>query len=75
MMVVPIQTEPTFNVGKPELMFEGSYVSSQFDPDYQYYDVSRDGQRFVMLKEMEQPAQINVVLNWFQELERLVPTP
>ena len=35
-----------------------------------------DGQRFLMIQnvEPEQPAtQINVVLNWFEELKRRVP--
>jgi hypothetical protein len=39
--------------------------------------VRSDGQRFLMIKEGEQAAsatQINVVLNWFEELKRLVPT-
>jgi hypothetical protein len=39
--------------------------------------VSPDGQRFLMLKDVGQeqsPAQINVVLNWFEELKRRVPT-
>ena len=40
------------------------------------YDVSPDGQRFLMLKpgavqEMA-PTQINVVLNWFEELKQKV---
>ena len=40
------------------------------------YDVSPDGQRFLMLKATDQPAptQINVVLNWFEELKQKVPT-
>ena len=42
------------------------------------YDVSPDGQRFLMLKPVEQKeaplTQINVVLNWTEELKRLVPT-
>jgi len=42
------------------------------------YDVSPDGQRFLMLKPVEQEqatlTQINVVLNWTEELKRLVPT-
>ena len=42
------------------------------------YDVSPDGQRFLMLKPIEQaqaaPTQINVVLNWFEELKQKVPT-
>ncbi len=43
------------------------------------YDVTADGQRFLMLKEASAtsdeaaPSQINVVLNWFEELKRLVP--
>ena len=42
------------------------------------YDVSADGQRFLMIKPIEEaqvaPAQVNVVLNWAEELKRLVPT-
>jgi hypothetical protein len=42
------------------------------------YDVSPDGQRFLMLKPVEQaeaaPTRINVVLNWFEELKQKVPT-
>ena len=40
------------------------------------YDVTADGQRFVMVKPSEQElaaTQINVVLNWFEELKRRVP--
>ena len=40
-------------------------------------DTSPDGQRFLMIKPSEQQAQaatqINVVLNWFEELKRRVP--
>jgi hypothetical protein len=39
----------------------------------QYYDISPDGQRFLMIKREREEAQINVVLNWFEELKRLVP--
>ena len=75
MMVVAIETDPTFRAGRPEIFFEGSYVSSSFVSEYQYYDISHDGQRFQMIKAVEgSTAQINVVLNWFEELKRLVPT-
>jgi hypothetical protein len=40
------------------------------------YDVSPDGQRFLMIQSGEKQAaatQINVVLNWFEELKRKVP--
>ena len=44
---------------------------------FQHYDISRDGKRFLMIKEEELPEaedQINVVLNWSEELKRLVPS-
>ena len=77
MMVVPFDTEPALRVGKPEELFEGSYTVSATNPGFlQYYDISSDGQQFLMIKEEQTAAgQINVVLNWFEELKRLVPTP
>ena len=76
MMVVSVQTDPTFRAGRSEVLFEGRYVSTRFVPGQQYYDISPDGQRFLMIKAVEgSTAQINVVLNWFEELKRLVPTP
>ena len=77
MMVASVQTEPTFNAGRPEVLFEGSYVRSRIDRAYQYYDISPDGRRFLMIKEADEEGgqgQINIVLNWFEELKRLVPT-
>ena len=73
MMVVDITTEPTFRAGAPRLLFEGNFeLSSGTLP---FYDISPDGQRFVMIKlEQQERAQINVVQNWFEELKRLVPT-
>jgi eukaryotic-like serine/threonine-protein kinase len=76
MIAVEITTQPNFSVGKPQLLFEGPYVLGVSGP-FPNYDVSPDGQRFLMLKpaEQEQAAtQINVVLNWFEELKQKVPT-
>ena len=73
MMAVSIQTEPTFEAGTPKLLFEGAYALSE-PPLFSNYDVDAQGQ-FLMIKEEEQgKGQINVVLNWFEELKRLVPT-
>ena len=75
MMAVPVQSEPTFRAGKPEVLFEGLYRTTPIPAGLQYYDISPDGQRFLMIKTAEgSTAQINVVLNWFEELKRLVPT-
>ncbi|MDA2935391.1 hypothetical protein MYX82_13795, partial [Acidobacteria bacterium AH-259-D05] len=75
MMVVSVQTKPTFKAGKPKVLFEGSYVTSLSLPGSQNYYISPDGQRFLMIKqEQGEQAQINVILNWFEELKRQVPT-
>jgi len=75
LMAVSVQTEPTFRAGRPEVLFEGSYVMSSDLPGYQYYDISPDGQRFLMIKAVEgSTGQINVILNWFEELKRLAPS-
>jgi eukaryotic-like serine/threonine-protein kinase len=76
MMAVEIATQPSFSASKPRVLFEGRYEPSPAtSPNY---SVSPDGQRFLMLKSAEQeaaaPTQINVVLNWFEELKRRVPT-
>jgi hypothetical protein len=72
-LAVDVSARPSFSAGKPRVLFEGRYVRAQGSlPDY---DVSPDGQRFLMLKSVEQPAtQINIVLNWFEELKEKVPT-
>ena len=76
MMAVGITTQPSFTVGKPQMLFEGPYAP--IAAATRNYDVSPDGQRFLMLKTSEQaqaaPTQINVVLNWFEELKQKVPT-
>jgi Tol biopolymer transport system component len=75
MMAVDVTTQGTFSVGKPRVLFQGRYVPTP--RSFQDYDVSPDGQRFLMLKAIEQaqsPDQINVVLNWFEELKQKVPT-
>ena len=43
---------------------------------YPRYDVSSDGQQFLMVMSGQEPApsQLSVVFNWFEELKRLVPT-
>jgi Tol biopolymer transport system component len=75
MMAVEIVTHPSFVAGKPRMLFEGPYLATPLTSPY--YDVAPDGQHFLMLKPTEQaqaaPTQINVVLNWFEELKRRVP--
>jgi Tol biopolymer transport system component len=76
MMAVDIATQPGFTVGKPRMLFEGRYLPTP--ATFPNYDVAPDGQRFLMLEPIESagtaPTQVNVVLNWFEELKRRVPT-
>ena len=79
MMVVEVETEPEFSPGTARPLFEGPYLSALAGAVYGAggYDVAADGQRFLMIElEEDAPAltQIVVVLNWLEELERLVPT-
>ena len=71
MMAVKVATELGFTSEPPQVLFEGNYLQGNRPS----YDVGVDG-RFLMIKaagQEEGPGQINVVLNWFEELKRLVP--
>jgi serine/threonine-protein kinase len=69
MMAVPITPGPPLVVGRPTVLFKGEYVRIQG----KNYDVTRDGQRFLMVQTTprERPTEISVVLNWQQEFEPL----
>jgi hypothetical protein len=47
-----------------------SFGSAQTVPNY---DVSADGQRFVLVKDDSSFGRLSIVLNWFDELRRLAP--
>ncbi len=80
---VAVSTEPNLRLGVPELRFDepGFIGVPGGGSSRALYDISRDGQRFVMLQsvnsatsEVAQP-RINIVLNWFEELKERVPVP
>ena len=71
-MVVPIDVDPTFRPGSPEVLFGGDYY---FVLTGRHYDIAPDGKRFLMIKsELKSEARIIVVQNWLEELKRLVPS-
>jgi len=73
MMAVDVATQPVFNAGSPRLLFEGKYnFGGPLGPQYA---VMPDGQHFIMVTSgsHEPLRRINVVINWFEELKRLVP--
>jgi hypothetical protein len=76
MMAVAIESKPQLTAAKPRLLFERHYETANYGAFLRNFDVSLDGQRFLMVKAAEQvtsAAQINVVLNWSEELKRRVP--
>ena len=67
-------TGPGFNAGTPRLLFEGQY-SLDGAAGHPRYGTSPDGQHLLLGNPAgDGQGQINVALNWFEELERLVPT-
>jgi len=61
---------PTLTMGTPTKLFEGQFMSA--------FDVTPDGQRFIMVERVRSETktrQINIVLNWFEELTERVPVP
>ena len=68
---VPVSYKPEFNVGKPRVALEGPYINVPG----RSYDVSPDGERFLVVKQAEQKEQQNqqpmaLVLNWQNDLRR-----
>jgi serine/threonine-protein kinase len=59
-------------LSQPRLLFEQRYSFGSAQ-SIANYDVSPDGQRFVMVKDDSSSGRLNLVLNWLQELNRLVP--
>jgi hypothetical protein len=81
MMAVAVTTSGSFRAGKPVVLWEGDYMFSLSSscgikgPSTTSYDISADGQRFLMIKDNDQKTystQIVVVLNWAEELKRLM---
>ena len=67
---VSVATAPSFSVGSATPLFSDSTLSVT-SPDRREYDVSADGQRFVLVEPVEddeaKPPAIHIVENWFEE--------
>ena len=67
MMAVDIELGAEVRAGPPRTLFEKRYGNG--------FDVAPDGKRFLMIKSSASapPNQLTFVVNWFEELKRLVP--
>jgi serine/threonine-protein kinase len=75
LMSVDVQTTPSFAFSEPKVL-PIEIENTQGRP----YDITRDSKQFLVMQRPEQSAtaektslQINVVLNWFRELQERVP--
>ena len=67
-MAVAIQTEPKFSADAPRVVLDVGFAAEPA------FDVSRDGERFLMIqRDASSKRSLVVVLNWFEELKRLAP--
>jgi hypothetical protein len=73
---VDIKTGAGFSAGKPRLLFDKAGFGTSAVA--RNWDISLDSQRFLMVKlDTKIPPPVTemvLVLNWFEELKRLVPT-
>ena len=72
MMAVTLSAADQPALSEPKLLFEQRYAfgGGLTIPNY---DVSADGQRFVMVREESTSSRLNLVLNWFEELRAPAP--
>jgi len=69
---VDVRTRPAF--GSPRVLFEARYPVST--TGVSGYDVFPDGRRFLRPQQLEPEqaaTQVNVVINWFEDVKRRVP--
>jgi hypothetical protein len=79
LMVVRVLTQPSFSFANPSaLPIEG--FNQPTAGGARNYDITPDGKQFIMVLPADRnqsarrtPLQIQVVLNWFEELKQLVP--
>jgi hypothetical protein len=75
MLSVPVSARGAPTVGAPRVLFDVPYDVDPFNNDSANYDVTKDGQRFIMVRRTIEPGrarqQLNVVVNWAEQLRRL----
>jgi eukaryotic-like serine/threonine-protein kinase len=77
LMRVPVEPGPEWKAGTPMKLLGGPYIWTIANFGGRLYDISPDGQRFLVLKSVDtpQPSTIVVAQNWFEDLQQRAPTP
>jgi serine/threonine-protein kinase len=76
-MMVPVSDGLPSTWGTPEVVYRGTYRLETAGFYSRYYDISPDGQRFLMIRDDilgdETSADMIFVEHWFEELVQVVP--
>jgi Tol biopolymer transport system component len=72
MMAVPLTTGAKFEAGSPVALFQTRRRQPLSSQDVFSYDVSGDGQRFLIATKLDETnsAPLSVLLNWVSEMEK-----
>jgi hypothetical protein len=72
MMAVPVKMGTNFEAGPPVTLFQTHTRQPISFMDAFSYDVTSDGQRFLINTRVDEPnaAPLSIVLNWASEVER-----
>jgi serine/threonine-protein kinase len=70
--VVPVLAGPSFAVGVPQKLFSWPFTGNMSTSGF---EIALDGRRLLMMREdpTPDPKQINVILDWLDELKRRAP--
>ena len=71
-MAVPVSAGASFQAGTPVALFQTHRRQPMSSQDLFSYDVSSDGQRFLIATKLDEPnaAPLSVLLNWASEMEK-----
>ena len=70
MIAVPVSTRAEVTLGAPSVLFEGSFDVDPFGSDATNYDVTKDGQRFVMVQTHHRPRALTPTAHRRRQLDR-----
>ena len=72
MMAAVVGTGNNFEAGPPVTLFQTQRRQPISAMDFFSYDVTRDGQRFLINSKLDQPnaAPLSIILNWASEMPK-----
>jgi len=77
-MGVDVRSQAGFAAGVPRMLVDGGFLFNLATAQNRSYDISPDGTRFLLIESPNTGSEadtvgLTVVLNWAEELKRLLP--